>query len=271
MEVVDECPQGLQQHPSCAKPFVGQSSQFRLATVAIFAFAALGCIWWWSVFAGCHRSLASWLAIECACIVGICGLFFAGYSNAGCGWIWFVQPPTLISARMFQTTWAAILPCGFLWLERGIAWLGEAMEDPSECLSERACVVICCVLVVGGLATIGYAVFAGNVIWYGRSLQKSAALMRTVEDADLVARWGHQSPKLSSEFNGLSAACLASMHMAKWEDAPTTATCAICLEKVVAGDLVRQLQCEHVFHRPCVDLWLLRHPNCPLCKQAVGP
>jgi len=50
------------------------------------------------------------------------------------------------------------------------------------------------------------------------------------------------------------------------------AECSICLGSYVDGEEVRQLSCQHLFHRCCVDAWLLRHQNrCPLCLHIVGP
>lgn len=43
---------------------------------------------------------------------------------------------------------------------------------------------------------------------------------------------------------------------------------AICLEVFSDLDIVRRLNCEHVFHRQCIDLWLQRQRvDCPLCKS----
>ncbi|KAI9494739.1 hypothetical protein BDB00DRAFT_871020 [Zychaea mexicana] len=43
--------------------------------------------------------------------------------------------------------------------------------------------------------------------------------------------------------------------------------CAICLEKVEHGDMVRQLPCTHEFHCECIDPWLTsKAAECPLCK-----
>ena len=59
-------------------------------------------------------------------------------------------------------------------------------------------------------------------------------------------------------------------------------TCAICLENFEekddgqlaeqqAGDLVVALTCNecHTFHPPCLEEWLTRSPECPLCKTDV--
>lgn len=45
--------------------------------------------------------------------------------------------------------------------------------------------------------------------------------------------------------------------------------CAICLNEFVDGDELRQMYCDHYFHRNCVDRWLSRNPFCPKCKRAI--
>ena len=47
--------------------------------------------------------------------------------------------------------------------------------------------------------------------------------------------------------------------------------CPICFADFEAGEQVRTLECDHVFHTECVDPWLVRQRNeCPLCRRAVG-
>ncbi|GFS14408.1 E3 ubiquitin-protein ligase RNF130 [Elysia marginata] len=50
--------------------------------------------------------------------------------------------------------------------------------------------------------------------------------------------------------------------------------CAICIEPYKDGDIIRLMPCRHVFHKSCVDPWLLDHRTCPMCKldilQAFG-
>ncbi|XP_056589803.1 RING finger protein 150a isoform X2 [Triplophysa dalaica] len=42
--------------------------------------------------------------------------------------------------------------------------------------------------------------------------------------------------------------------------------CAVCIEDYRPNDVVRILPCHHVFHKSCVDPWLLEHRTCPMCK-----
>ncbi|KAK3694486.1 hypothetical protein B0T22DRAFT_72179 [Podospora appendiculata] len=49
--------------------------------------------------------------------------------------------------------------------------------------------------------------------------------------------------------------------------APAMRSCAICTEDFVYGTDVRKLPCDHLFHRSCIDPWLLDFAvTCPLCR-----
>ncbi|KAJ1946839.1 hypothetical protein GGF37_000888 [Kickxella alabastrina] len=44
--------------------------------------------------------------------------------------------------------------------------------------------------------------------------------------------------------------------------------CAICLDEIHVGDVIRTLPCPHIFHSSCIDRWLLYQSSfCPLCKR----
>ena len=43
--------------------------------------------------------------------------------------------------------------------------------------------------------------------------------------------------------------------------------CTICLDHYEDGNEVKYLWCLHRFHTNCVDQWLDKHSNCPVCKK----
>ncbi|XP_056299386.1 RING finger protein 150 [Pseudoliparis swirei] len=45
--------------------------------------------------------------------------------------------------------------------------------------------------------------------------------------------------------------------------------CAVCIEGYRPHDVVRVLPCRHLFHKSCVDPWLLDHRTCPMCKMNI--
>uniref|UniRef100_A0A3B3U4C9 RING finger protein 150 n=1 Tax=Poecilia latipinna TaxID=48699 RepID=A0A3B3U4C9_9TELE len=45
--------------------------------------------------------------------------------------------------------------------------------------------------------------------------------------------------------------------------------CAVCIEGYRPNDVVRILPCRHLFHKSCVDPWLLDHRTCPMCKMNI--
>mmetsp|Transcript_43106 Transcript_43106/g.41446 ORF Transcript_43106/g.41446 Transcript_43106/m.41446 type:complete len:144 (+) Transcript_43106:858-1289(+) len=46
-------------------------------------------------------------------------------------------------------------------------------------------------------------------------------------------------------------------------------SCAICLENLKVGCMVKALQCTHQFHSKCINNWLKLKLKCPLCKLPV--
>ena len=46
-------------------------------------------------------------------------------------------------------------------------------------------------------------------------------------------------------------------------------TCMVCLEDFELAVPCRRLPCGHVFHQSCVDEWLRRCTDCPICKANV--
>ncbi|KAH7545248.1 RING-H2 finger protein ATL56 [Ziziphus jujuba] len=47
--------------------------------------------------------------------------------------------------------------------------------------------------------------------------------------------------------------------------------CVVCLDRFREGQWCRKLVgCNHVFHRSCLDTWLVKVAACPICRTRVG-
>ncbi|CAI2305433.1 unnamed protein product [Caenorhabditis sp. 36 PRJEB53466] len=48
------------------------------------------------------------------------------------------------------------------------------------------------------------------------------------------------------------------------------AQCTTCFDTFKLGDDVGCLDCNHIFHRPCIEPWLKNKNSCPVCRQNVN-
>ena len=47
-------------------------------------------------------------------------------------------------------------------------------------------------------------------------------------------------------------------------------TCVICQEDFSKRDKIRVLQCDHHFHKKCIDKWFESSCRCPLCNNNLN-
>jgi len=45
--------------------------------------------------------------------------------------------------------------------------------------------------------------------------------------------------------------------------------CTVCQFEFEEGEILRKLSCGHLYHKGCVDDWLLKDKKCPVCKNEV--
>ena len=43
--------------------------------------------------------------------------------------------------------------------------------------------------------------------------------------------------------------------------------CFICIDEFKENELLKQLNCGHVFHKECLSQWLINMNNCPICNK----
>ncbi len=44
-------------------------------------------------------------------------------------------------------------------------------------------------------------------------------------------------------------------------------TCSICLDHYSRREGVRKSNCNHTFHKKCIDKWYKQNDSCPICRQ----
>ena len=45
--------------------------------------------------------------------------------------------------------------------------------------------------------------------------------------------------------------------------------CCICLNNYDDNSVVVRIPCNHIYHRECIHLWMLRRPTCPFCRSVI--
>ncbi|KAM5193528.1 E3 ubiquitin-protein ligase Praja-2 isoform 1-T3 [Mantella aurantiaca] len=45
--------------------------------------------------------------------------------------------------------------------------------------------------------------------------------------------------------------------------------CAICCSEYIKDEILTELPCHHLFHKPCVTLWLQKSGTCPVCRHVL--
>jgi hypothetical protein len=47
--------------------------------------------------------------------------------------------------------------------------------------------------------------------------------------------------------------------------------CVVCQEGFEVQEQIMELECSHVFHKSCLEQWLVVNAKCPTCKRIVEP
>lgn len=77
--------------------------------------------------------------------------------------------------------------------------------------------------------------------------------------------------KLQGSYHHQQRVC---KYVSQFQEEEEEVDCAVCLCTMKEMEEIRVLQCEHVFHKDCLDKWLsfkYNNTTCPLCRVSVGP
>lgn len=201
-------------------------------------------------------------------------------------------------------SWLVALPFFVLWTLIGTFWLHDVCKNSPTCVPSETHLWFMGLWLALCFVWIGvHIMLGGTAMLLERRVRRAEQNLRSIEDSDSVARWGTQSSLASysdlpageadaglspEEIKALPGASIYKGQNSSAEDGGDAnenfvcepccggtccggkeLECAICINDLRDGDNVRTLQCNHTFHRSCIDLWLLRRADCPLCKQSV--
>lgn len=237
----------------------------------------------WSRFYTCARPIHCWLFVSYAAVLcfRIAHIFGAHHSQAFAleqkEILLNFREPSKVSWSVMCFTWTIALPFYAVWTFLGSSWLWTVRAQTPQCLPPgQSWWFILLWLGVSYLWVLIHGLLCVMAFVLEFRVRRTERRLRQIQDADVTSRWGNVSQLSSySELTGGEVeGGLAPTEIASLPSFVATVgceiECSICLCEVSAGDKMRCLDsCGHTFHRSCIDLWLLRRGDCPLCKRTV--
>jgi len=261
----------------------------------------------WDSFSVCSKPIHKWLLVSYICVVGFRlahwlgsrAVAFADHAlqtrmqnssqvQAAGELLLNLRHKDAFPRIVASLTWAVGLPFFSLWTLLGTMWMYDVLNSTPECVPTATHLYFSLFWIVLCYAWIIIHAALGTVAFIlERRVRRAEGNLREIEDDDVRQRWGSVSSltgyqelvgSAPSHGDGLQPAeikCLSSDIVFTAADGVVQAgkdkECSICLNEFEPGDTYRTLpNCTHSFHRSCIDLWLLRRGDCPLCKTKVS-
>lgn len=76
-------------------------------------------------------------------------------------------------------------------------------------------------------------------------------------------------PRRADDTEGSATAAEGAAACAQADDDNSADKCTICLCEYEDDEDVRRLPCMHLFHKDCVDQWLVTNKKCPMCRVDI--
>lgn len=240
----------------------------------------------WDSFSQCRHPIHHWLFVSFALVITFRLTHILGMKSTTLGagdFLLDMRQKDVLPRILASFTWLMALPFFVLWTLVGTKWLYDTVRYTPACVPTSTHLWFSVFWLALCYVWILIHVALAAVAWIlERRVRRAETDLRQIEDGDVISRWGQVSTlsgyrALSgssqvglspSEIAALpSFSCSAGMHEAGVGEGTE---CPICLHDLNPGDSLRQLdRCGHLFHRSCIDLWLLRSADCPLCKRCV--
>eukprot|EP01069_Polyplicarium_translucidae_P004252 Polyplicarium_translucidae@DN2534_c0_g1_i2.p1 len=251
-----------------------------------FTYSAVDIFSKWDGYEDCKRPIQLWLLMSYVIIISFRLTHYAGQLLSRRS-----SPdeavPLLARGSDPRTPpkWLQICTLGLLfpffvtWTIIGTVWLAEVQKRTPDCLPPGNhpwfyvfWLVLCYTWIVV------YALFIAMAVAIERRVRAFERELRLIENDDLTQRWG--AIRMFADYGihivrqGLTPEEVLRVPQMEvtFHDVGLLEPCSICLEEFSQGDSCRRLEpCRHVFHKSCIDIWLLRSASCPNCKSALAP
>lgn len=240
----------------------------------------------WEAFSSCSRPIHTWLLVSYVVVIAFRLLPILGmqYTSTDAGeFLLNLRQKERLPQLLVLALWFVAMPFFVFWTLLGSWWLRNVMTHTPYCLPAGAHTWFIVLWQALSYMWIVIHIVLGVMAWILESrLRRAEVDLRQIADDDVIARWGaniSQLPGYASlpgageRSTGLTAAEINSLPPPEeWATclACDQCDCSICLNDFHKGERVRVLSsCGHVFHKSCIDLWLLRNAECPLCKRDV--
>jgi len=233
-------------------------------------------------FVSCHWPVQRWLLVSYVFILLFRLTHVLGSMKMAEGsgdFLLNLRHKDTLPRLLMSITWLLVLPFFAVWTGIGTFWLYDSKRLDGRCLPMG--MPLCFIITWQALSYAWILIHAtlGGIAWVlERRIRKTEASLREMEDPDTLERWGQVSQLsgytalANNSMGGLTPDQIKQLPQveASTLDLGEDCECPICLNELEPSDKVRQLgTCGHTFHRSCIDLWLLRRADCPLCKRTV--
>jgi len=248
----------------------------------------------WETFNDCQHPIHQWLLVSYASVISFRLMHVIGSrssqqdltlesaANTGADFLLNLRHKGAMPRLLASFTWLLALPFFALWTFIGTKWLYDVVQNTPQCMPSEVqmwfsgfWLALCYVWIVIHVA-LGVVAFILE-----RRVRRAEGNIMAVTDSDTLARWG-QIGRLAGfrdlegpSSTGLTPEEIHNLPMmtatpSDVERDSDTCECSICINAFEEGEKLRCLPgCGHTFHRTCIDLWLLRSTDCPLCKRNV--
>lgn len=262
--------------------------------LASLLYSCVDLSWEWDQFTTCRRPIHRWLLVSYGCVIAFrlthllgsqqnAAAFPSSAVSAAADFLLDLRQKGTLPRLLAAFTWLVALPFFVFWTLLGTVWLYNVITETPTCVPSAthlwfsAFWLVLCYVWIFVHAALGIV-----AALLERRVRRAEVDLRALEDADVISRWGQVSnlsgyTALSGQKGGagLSPTEIRALPgVTTFEDGEMDfgdeRECPICITGFKQGDSLRTLHaCDHTFHRSCIDLWLLRRADCPLCKRSA--